>query len=608
MDLKNNNPLIPLNFDNADAIMDVLSLNGDRVQKLIEGDESINLNISDILLHPIYSVLWTINSRYKYIFGSKDNGKSFQSALKIVTKWLSHPKRCIVVLRKYQSYNSGSTLPDVIKVMNLLAKFTGIRQLSPVSAEDYRRSGKKEIFYYTKTSPIEMHNSVTGQKIFFTGLDRVAAGGLSLEDMSLAYDTIWAEELVDLDTENIDIMDDTSFAKWRIIESTIFRGSKIVETDDEGNVLRDTKTGMEKQKRREGLEWMDEEVIFSYNSHNPDHWLLREIGDKYVPLDPHNVDDCLDMEKSVIRSYYDPDFQNGDGIFVMRTSVYLNGGRDINLVEQMRQDDFTNYAYLYLGATKAIGGLAYSGYEGHIYTEPINMNMLAPLSVGIDHANSKTHGDWFSASFLGTDFGNVTQSLGEHVYPMFNAKYYYDEIGWNNKEMEFKFDDELADLVLDKIQWYVEEFQPYREHLVKYGMAIVVDLSAGSFMQTFMNRIYDRGVKDPAQQDWLGMLRVLPCEGKTKTAIVDGVKQTARKARVERNKRLLRNNMIIFDPKCYMTKKEFIMTSYDDKMEVVDKNRDFVDAMDYAEMVQHIMPNFDRVLMIKENNNKKNNL
>lgn len=49
-------------------------------------------------------------------------------------------------------------------------------------------------------------------------------------------------------------MDDTSFAKWRIIESTIFRGSKVVETDEQGNVLRDPVTGMEKQKRREGLE------------------------------------------------------------------------------------------------------------------------------------------------------------------------------------------------------------------------------------------------------------------------------------------------------------------------------------------------------------------
>lgn len=603
-----NKPLIPINFENPDAIMRVLSQNGDKVKMLEENDESVNLNLSDILLHPIYSVLWTIKSRYKYIFGSKDNGKSFQSALKVATKFLAHPKRCIAVLRKYQNYNAGSTLPDVIKVMTLLAKFSGIRQLVPVSAEDYRRGGKKEIFYYTKTAPVELHNSVTGQKILFTGLDRVASGGLSLDDMSLAFDTIWAEELVDLDTENIDIMDDTSFAKWRIIESTIFRGSKIVELDENGNVARDPNTGMEKQIRREGLEWMDEEVIFSYNSHNPDHWLLREIGDKYVPLDPHNVEDCEDMENSVVRAYYDPDFQNGDGMFVMRTSVYLNGGRDINLVEQMRKDDYSNYAYLYLGATRAIGGLAYSGYESHIYTEKIDMRMVAPLSVGIDHANSKDHGDWFAASFLGTDFGNVTHSIGDYVYPMYNKKLYYDEVGWNNKLMEFKMDDELADLVLDRIQWYCDEWQPYREHIKRYGLAIVVDLSAGSFMQTMMNQIYNRGIRNPEQQDWLGMLRVVPCEGKNKTSIVDGVKQNARKARVERNKRLLRNDMIIFDPNCYMTKKGFLATSYDDKMEVIDKERDFVDAMDYAEMVQHIMPQFDRVLMTKENAHKKESI
>lgn len=134
------------------------------------------------------------------------------------------------------------------------------------------------------------------------------------------------------------------------------------------------------------------------------------------------------MEDSVVRAYYDPKFQNGDGIFVMRTSVYLNGGRDINLVEQMRKDDYTNYAYLYLGATKAIGGLAYSGLESHIYTERREMDTILPLSVGIDHANSPDHGDYFAASFLGTDTGQLPGQMGGGAYPLFNYKYYYDEV------------------------------------------------------------------------------------------------------------------------------------------------------------------------------------
>lgn len=96
------------------------------------------------------------------------------------------------------------------------------------------------------------------------------------------------------------------------------------------------------------------------------------------------------------------------------------------------------------------------------------------------------------------------------------------------------------------------------------------------------------------------MLRVTGCEGKNKISHIDGVRTNARKARVERNKRLLINNMIVFAPNAYMTLKEFRMTSYDDKMEVIDKNRDFVDAMDYAEMIPYIMDRFNMTMFTKD--------
>lgn len=96
------------------------------------------------------------------------------------------------------------------------------------------------------------------------------------------------------------------------------------------------------------------------------------------------------------------------------------------------------------------------------------------------------------------------------------------------------------------------------------------------------------------------MLRVQGCEGKNKMTIIDGVKTKARKARVERNKRLLINHMIVFDPRVYLTKKEFMATAYDDKLEVIDKNRDFVDAMDYAEMSGEIFDRFNYVALTKE--------
>lgn len=100
------------------------------------------------------------------------------------------------------------------------------------------------------------------------------------------------------------------------------------------------------------------------------------------------------------------------------------------------------------------------------------------------------------------------------------------------------------------------------------------------------------------------MIKIIPVEGKNVNVNIDGVKTKARKARVERNKRLLLNNMIVFDPKAYNTKKEFLMTSYDVKGEVVDKNRDFVDAMDYAEMYNPVVNIFNKKMYTKENKRK----
>lgn len=589
----------PLNFENPEEIAKLVNQEIENNRSIEElGIEGVKVDLLDIVLHPIYSVLWTVKARYKYTFGSKDNGKSFQNTLRLVTKWLSHPKRNAVVLRKYSTYNASSTLPDVVKIMAVLAKVSGIPNLVPVTAEDYRRGGKKDLFYYTKTSPIELHNSVTNQKIIFTGLDRIASGGLSLFDTEHAIDTIWAEELVDVEENGAgEIMDDTSFQKWRVIESTIFRGTREAILDENGNEIG--------QKRRKGLEWVDEEILFSFNSHNPDHWLLKEIGDKFVPLNPLDRDDCEDMEKSIVRTYYDKDFQGGEGILVMRTSVYLNGGRDVKLIEQMREDDFMSYAYLYLGATKAIGGLAYSGYEGKIHVRNLEQSEMLPLSIGIDHANSPDHGDWFAATFLATDIATNQDSMFPGWgYPGFNKMYFYDEYGWNNKELEFKTDETFSEEVLSKLVEYVENNENWAQHIKKHGFMIIVDNSAGSFMQTLSKKILELGNLKPYLRPWLGMIRIVPVEGKNVMVEIDGIKQKARKARVERNKRLLQNDMIVFDPKCYKTRQQFLQTAYDKKMEVVDKHRDFVDSMDYSSMIPLYQNIFNQTMLRKEKINK----
>lgn len=67
--------------------------------------------------------------------------------------------------------------------------------------------------------------------------------------------------------------------------------------------------------------------------------------------------------------------------------------------------------------------------------------------------------------------------------------------------MEFKDDMQLADLVLDKIQSYVEQYESYRYNVSIHGMSLIVDLSAVSFMQTLQKRIIDRGFMEPHNQD-----------------------------------------------------------------------------------------------------------
>lgn len=67
--------------------------------------------------------------------------------------------------------------------------------------------------------------------------------------------------------------------------------------------------------------------------------------------------------------------------------------------------------------------------------------------------------------------------------------------------MEFKDDIMLADLVLDKIQQYVEQYDSYRYNVATHGMALIVDLSAVSFMQTLQKRIIDKGFMEPHNQD-----------------------------------------------------------------------------------------------------------
>lgn len=66
---------------------------------------------------------------------------------------------------------------------------------------------------------------------------------------------------------------------------------------------------------------------------------------------------------------------------------------------------------------------------------------------------------------------------------------------------QIKTDKELADLVLDKIQEYAEKYSTYRHYISNYGMKIIVDLSAASFMQVFVERIYHRARIDSSQMD-----------------------------------------------------------------------------------------------------------
>lgn len=173
---------------------------------------TINLDYNELLLNPILASSRLLGARYNIIGGGKDAGKTAQIAIDLVGYFLENPNRHIAVIRKYESYNITSTFPKLLWVFSLYAKTFNLPQLEPVSAEDYRRKDSDAIIKFKKTAPQYIENTVTGQKIWFTGLDRLASGGFELENSDHAIDKIWCEEFVDIEDMALSKsrLDDTS--------------------------------------------------------------------------------------------------------------------------------------------------------------------------------------------------------------------------------------------------------------------------------------------------------------------------------------------------------------------------------------------------------------
>lgn len=557
------------------------------------------IDIGKLILHPFFRIFWN-KAGYKFIVGSKNGGKSKTAALRIATKFLSNPNRHCVVTRKYKEDHIRSTLPDIVWAFNLIAEVCKIPKLKPVEADKFRK-GEKGVLKYTRSSPLYIENTISKQRIHFLGLEQLAAGGFTPGiNPNHTCDTIWAEELVDLERgERQEEFDDTSFSAWRVAEDTVIRGTWI-------DGKRQTK---ENNKQGRDFSWVQEEIIFTSNSHRHEHWIIREFIDKFVPLDPSNVEDCERMEREKVRIYYDPSYMNGRGLLVTRLSVFLNPFRDDYKIKQLKKDDFKEYAYLALGATKSIGGLAYSGYAHNLINRKImdsEYELLWPISIGIDHAISADHKDWFAALFHATTTEILVFDNGRFIVPSYEKKIYYDEYAYHPKTMGAVDDSYYARQVITKLRNWVNTIPNWREKILEKGFIISVDYSAGSFMHTLQKEIKDFSLAYP-EDIWLNNIRVVACQGKNKQILIDGLKLNAREGRVARNKRFLNEKMLWIDRfRCPRAYRGFLNTALSQKDgKVIDKERDFVDGMDYAEMIDEVVNNYDKKMFESENRRKE---
>ncbi len=521
----------------------------------------------------LYSLFFGIRAKYWMIGGGKDAIKSSSADIYVAWKFLQHPDRCVCYFRKYANGHQGSTIESVGKAFDLLADLFEVPALRP------SQEGKTLIKTgYLRDGSYEVERLDTNSKYYFKAMNQPTKLGSFSIPYGKVLDTIRVEEIVEADDGTETLMEDKDFRDWTIIENTLFRG------------FIDAKTGeiMEHLKS-----WVYPQVIFTNNLWNKHHWIIKDYIDKYTPADKSKQADFDYLEKYGFDIYWDPDYEGGSGLVVMRNNAMLNPWRDSKKMEQMKKDRPDIYATTFLGFTQDVGKFAFANNIHNLRTDKLpDLKTCWPTSAGIDYAKKR---DWYAVVFGATNTKTIT---GAHQYDTqgWDFDYVYSEFGWNPKTSpERKTDVDLAVGTLENFYRQVKENE-WEQKISRSGFAFVLDSGGGTenMYNTFRNEIFTLAAKNPQDAFWINKIVVMLTPG-SKNAF--GFR---REDRVSDDRIYMDYGMLYVNPFfAANTLKGLNRITYDENGKIIDKDMDFVDAHYYRRMVEPINTQLKRKVAMK---------
>ena len=135
-----------------------------------------------------YGTFWNFKGRYRVCKGSRASKKSTTTALNYITRMMEYPESNLLVIRK-----TGRTLHDSCFNQLLWA----IHRLGV------------DAYWTSKETPLEITYKLTGQKIFFRGLDDpLKVTSITVEHGNLCW--MWIEEAYEImNEEDFDMLDES---------------------------------------------------------------------------------------------------------------------------------------------------------------------------------------------------------------------------------------------------------------------------------------------------------------------------------------------------------------------------------------------------------------
>lgn len=234
------------------------------IKKKKEDHSPIKLSVQ-ALIGKGYKDFWSFEGRYRVCKGSRASKKSKTTALNFIVRLIKHPAANLLVVRRIYNTLKDSCYTELCWAIKRLG------------VED---------FFLCKTSPLEITYLVTGQKIYFRGLDD------PLKITSITVDTgylcwLWIEEAYEISDENDFNMLDESI-RGKIPDSLFKQITLTLNPWNEGHWIKkrffDTRDDNILAKTTNYMcnEWLDEadlKVFENMRQTNPRRYQVAGLGD-----------------------------------------------------------------------------------------------------------------------------------------------------------------------------------------------------------------------------------------------------------------------------------------------------------------------------------------